>query len=763
MSEHLELHVMLPQVAHWARSLTGADCGVAATLCEAGDVEDLAVSGLDADERRTLLNSPALGAFLKFLAGLEEPLRGRDFAAVAASGGFGGLPLLVRGFMGVAVRAGDRRLGLAVVGAGETGRQFTGSDEMVLAALADEASTAVVNARRFGDEQRARSHLEALVDTSPVGVVVLDPRTWRTVTVNHEARRIFGVPPQDPDIVSHMRRLRFWNLDGSEVSVDELAVGRVARTGEAVRAEPRVIERASGERVTALINATAIRSVAGEVESIVATMQDLTPLEELERLRAEFLGLVSDELRAPLASIKGSAATALGASLGLDSGEARQFFRIIDDQADHMRGLIDDLVDLTRLETGNLPLALERVDMSAVIDQAKNAYWGRAHPCGIEVGPMLRMPLVWADSRRLVQVLYSLLVAAARLSRPWSTITVSACGHDSHVAVSVSFDGAEIAAEHLPSLFSKFFAVSDAASDQRPSGHGLGLAICKGIVEAHGGRIWARSSVQDERIEVAFTIPAATEAADRAPAGDDAAPATSTPPRAPPRAERILVVDNDPQALHYLRAALTAGGFRPVVTGDPDKVEHLLEAETPDLVLLNLVLHGSGGLELMKQIPGLAEVPVIVLSGRGSDRFVEDAFETGAADYILKPFSPTELLARIRAAIRRQASSRHAQPYRCGELVLDYLTQRVAVAGRAVSLTPTQYRVLAELCKNAGRELTYGELSQRVWGTAALPDEQRLRTVVKDLRHKLGDNARNPRYIFTASGVGYRAGPPLHC
>ena len=212
--------------------------------------------------------------------------------------------------------------------------------------------------------------------------------------------------------------------------------------------------------------------------------------------------------------------------------------------------------------------------------------------------------------------------------------------------------------------------------------------------------------------------------------------------------------------LRYVRNTLMEGGYTPILTGDPNEAVDLLRAEMPHLVLLNLVLPGTDGFELMKQLSGTADVPVIFLSGLGGARYVAKAFEMGAADYVVKPFSPTELLARISAALRRRALSQHAEPYRLGDMVVDYVGHEVTVAGRAAKLTPTEYKLLLELCTNAGRVLTYDQILERVWGAGSRGGPQRVRTFVKDLRQKLGDDARNPAYLFTEPGIGYRIGPP---
>ena len=287
--------------------------------------------------------------------------------------------------------------------------------------------------------------------------------------------------------------LTYRRADGREISLREFPIAQALSTGETVRAEEIVMQVPDGRSVTAIINATPILSAEGELESVVVTLQDMTALEELERLRAEFLGMVSHELRGPLTSIKGSAATVLGSSTDMDPAVVRQFFRIIEEQADHMHDLVADLLDVARIETGTLPVAPEPAEVAALVDRARSAFIsaGGRNNLAIEIGPDL--PLVMADRLRIVQVLGNLLSNAARHSSESSVITVTAVREGVYVAVSVADEGRGIPSEQLPFLFRKFTRIE---GDERGSGvlgSGLGLAICKGIVEAHGGRIWAES------------------------------------------------------------------------------------------------------------------------------------------------------------------------------------------------------------------------------------------------------------------------------
>jgi two-component system KDP operon response regulator KdpE len=221
--------------------------------------------------------------------------------------------------------------------------------------------------------------------------------------------------------------------------------------------------------------------------------------------------------------------------------------------------------------------------------------------------------------------------------------------------------------------------------------------------------------------------------------------------RREPEPVRILCVDDDPETLRYVRDALTRAGYAPVVTED---VPRLMAEEPPRLVLLDLVLPGSDGIELMNDVLKKADVPVIFLSAYGQDQLVARALDMGAVDYVAKPFSPTELAARIRAALRRRAGP--SEPYSLGDLSIDYAGHRVAVAGRPVRLTPTEYELLFELSVHAGRVLTHDQLLQRVWGLERTGEPWLVREVVKRLRRKLGDDANSPRYVITEPRVGYR-------
>jgi len=753
ISRSLDLATVLEEVVESACALTGARAGVITTIDERGKVQEFVVSGLSPDERRAMVEWLDGLRLFEHLRDLPTPLRVADLPGYLSGLGLSPIPWGSRTLQATPMHHRGEHLGSLFIGDKEDGGPFTSEDEDILVLFASQAATAIANARSHREVERARADLEALIETSPVGVVVFDARTGHLASFNREAWRIVeglrtpGQPREQLLAVTSWRR-----ADGQEFSLEEFPLPDQFENARPMRAEEIVLSVPDGRSVRTLINATPIRSETGDVVSVVVTMQDLAPLEALERQRAEFVEMVSHELRAPLTSIKGSTATVLGAVPVPTQAELLQFFRIIDGQADHMRGLIANLLDAGSIEAGTLTVAPEPSGVAALVDRARNTFLsgGGRHAVLIDIPPDL--PQAIADRERIVQVLGNLLSNAARHSPETSPIRIKAIREGSYIEISVSDEGRGIQPDRLPHLFRKRAGLPGGYAGGHRGGTGLGLAICKGLVEAHGGRIRAESGGTGTGTRLTFTIPAAgAVSAEASPRGDR--------PPGPGEEEkpRILVVDDDPETLRFLRDILTATGYHPLVTGDPDQLPEIIRAERPQLVLLDLMLPGTDGIRLMKNVPELSGLPVIFISGYGRDETIARALTSGAVDYIVKPFSHTELVARVRTALRNR---REPRSFACGDLVIDHARRRVSVAGRAVVLTAKEFDVLHALSVNAGRVVTAGALLRRVWGRRDPKDTDRVRTVIKNLRAKLGDDAASPAYIFTERGVGYRAATP---
>ena len=753
----LDLNTVLKEVVDSARALIGARYGGIATIGEDGRVEDFVSSGLTEDEHREFTSWPDGARLFKHLRELRAPLRLRDLPSYVRSLGFSSELMRTMTLLGTSIRNQDAHVGNFFLGGKEGGPEFTSGDEEVLVLYASQAATAIVNARTHRSEQQARADLEALIETSPVGVVVFEARSGNVKSFNLEARRIVeSLLTPDLPLEELPKTVMCRRADGQEVALNQFPLAHQTNSFDTVRAEEIVLSMPDGRSVTTLLNATPIPSAGGgTVESMVVTLQDLAPLEELERSRAEFLGLVSHELRAPLAAIKGSAATARGASRILDPAEVRQFFRIIEEHADQIDGLIGDLLDAGRIEAGMLSVDPEPAEVAALVDQARNTFLsgGGRHTVQIDLPPNL--PRVMVEPQRMVQVLNNLFSNAARHSPESSPIQVAAERDGVFVALSVADEGRGVPPDQLPQLFRKHAALAGSEQPGGVRGTGLGLAISKGLVEAHGGRIRAESGGAGRGTRFTFTMPLAEEAAGSAAAG--VLPRGGPAARQAREPARILVVDDDPLMLRFVRDVLAEAGYAWDLTGDPQEIAGLIKAHQPQLVLLDLLLPGSDGIELMQSVPELADLPVIFISAYGRDETVVKALEAGAVDYIVKPFSPNELTARVQAALRQRAEPK---TFVLGDLAIHYEQRRVTVAGRPVELTVTEYELLRLLSLNAGRVLSYETLMQQVWGGWDSPGTYRVRTFVKKLRSKLGDDAGRPAYILTERGVGYRIPGP---
>ena len=326
--------------------------------------------------------------------------------------------------------------------------------------------------------------------------------------------------------------------DGREVTLDELKRAETLRAAEVELSVP------DGRSVRMLINATPIRSPESEVESVVITLQDLAPLEELERLRTGFLAMVSHELRAPLAAIRGSAVTLMEDARELDAAERRAFHRIIVEQSAHMRRLVGDLLDAGRIDAGTLSVEPEAREVAALVESARTAFQSAGGRQAVRIDLAADLPRVMADERRIVQVLGNLLANAARHAPQSSPIHVAAVHKGLELAVSVTDEGPGIPPERLAQLFRRYADAATPDGAKGAAGFGLGLVICKGLVEAHGGRIRAESAGPGLGTRFTFTLPVA-----ETPGAAGLARAPSPAPGARGAKTPVLVVDDDPQTL----------------------------------------------------------------------------------------------------------------------------------------------------------------------------------------------------------------------
>ncbi len=221
----------------------------------------------------------------------------------------------------------------------------------------------------------------------------------------------------------------------------------------------------------------------------------------------------------------------------------------------------------------------------------------------------------------------------------------------------------------------------------------------------------------------------------------------------------VLVVDDDRKLVELVRLYLEREGYRVRVAHDGQEALTLAEATPPDLVVLDLMLPGLDGLSVCRQLRELSEVPIVMLTARTTERDKIEGLNLGADDYVTKPFSPGELLARIRAVLRRVGEREGPERLDYGQLEIDFRRHEVKVDGRIAELTPTEFRILAAMAREPGRAFTRLQLIHTALGYDFGGFERTIDAHVKNLRRKIESNPKEPRYVVTVFGVGYRFVP----
>jgi DNA-binding response OmpR family regulator len=234
----------------------------------------------------------------------------------------------------------------------------------------------------------------------------------------------------------------------------------------------------------------------------------------------------------------------------------------------------------------------------------------------------------------------------------------------------------------------------------------------------------------------------------------------------PGKKTTIVVADDDAQLLRLVARNLELEGYAALTASDGQQALELIESKAPDLVLLDVMMPRLDGFTVCHRVREFSSVPIIIVTARGQDQDKVRGLDLGADDYLTKPFSVDELLARVRAVLRRAhlTANEHVQQsmITIGDLIIDYSQHLVSVNGREVTLTPTEYRLLAYLAQNAGRIVTQDLLLQHVWGSEYVGESHMLQVNINRLRRKIEEDVAHPRYLQTKVGIGYMLAMPAN-
>jgi two-component system alkaline phosphatase synthesis response regulator PhoP len=481
-------------------------------------------------------------------------------------------------------------------------------------------------------------------------------------------------------------------------------------------------------------------------------MQDITEARERMAWKMELLSMLAHDIRTPLATLKGHA-TALAANYhNWDDAMVREFLEAISNTTDSLTHQVDRSLALTRVEAGRMGLRPSGVYPSSLARQAAERSAGILGEREIEIAIPEEMPQVRVDPARIEETLTILVENAVRHAPSSAPIEIGAKRSRNSVFMWVMDDGPGIPSDRQRMIFEKYEQV-----EPRSEGAGLGLYIARKIVEAHGGRIWVESPPDEcsRGAKFNFSVPIMP---DQPQAAVESAQSVPARPAKKGRSGLVLIIEDQPDMQTLLHSILTQEGYEVMIASGGAEGLDLFKAAPPELVLLDWMLPEMNGLLVCRTIRRWSQVPMIVLTSRVAREDMIVALNAGADDYITKPFQPTELLARMNAAIRRSGEWREGEKrdqFISGPLMLDFDLQTGWLHGIELDLTPTEYRLLVYLVENRGRVLTYQQIINHLWEGNVTKAKKDVFVHISRLRKKIEIDPKNPRYIQTRWGVGY--------
>ena len=462
----------------------------------------------------------------------------------------------------------------------------------------------------------------------------------RPAFANPSAVRMLGMRMEDFDGRTIHEAIHHSRADGTAFPEDDCAKTMALRVGEVIGMVDDHFWRGDGTSFPVEYSSTPMLDEDGNHIGAVVVFRDVTERRAIERLKSEFVSTVSHELRTPLTSIRGALGLLSSGLLGPVAEKGQRMLEIAVSNTDRLVRLINDILDLERIESGKVELTRGVVDSQTVVDQAREGLQSMADQEGIRVVVEPFAGMLWGDSDRIIQTLTNLIGNAIKFSPPNTTVTLSGSAGAAEFTFCVADEGRGVPVDKLASIFERFSQV-DASDSRDKGGSGLGLAICQSIVTAHGGRIWAETN-EPAGMRVLFTIPLAV------PSSAEASTIASIPEvmieaRGSTR-HSVLVVEDDADLARVMIAALENHGIVTFHAATGGEAIYLSGVNEPSLIVLDLGLPEMDGFAVvaaLRESATLGLVPLLVYS----------ALDVGSADQARLRLGPTEFLTKSRCSM----------------------------------------------------------------------------------------------------------------
>lgn len=485
------------------------------------------------------------------------------------------------------------------------------------------------------DLRRLARQTEVLLTSVGDGIYGVD-HEGRVTFINPSGAAALGYSPEQLDGRPAHEVFHAATDSGTPFPYSGCYIYEAVSTGIVSNAEEDLYIRADGTSFPVEITASPLVD-DGELRGAVVVFRDVTQRREVDRMKNEFLSVVSHELRTPLTSIRGSLGLLAGGRLGELPARADSLVTVALQSSERLTRLINDLLDIERIESGVRPMDVLAVEACKLVVAATRQIEGMATNMAVEVVIGSATGRVLADEDRILQTLTNLLGNALKYSEPGGTVWIDASPVNDEVLFRIRDHGRGIPEDKLETIFERFEQV-DSSDSRQIGGTGLGLAISRGIVQRHGGRIWAESEV-GVGTTVQFTLPAARPTP---LLGLDDVPGSGS----------VLVCDDDAAVVESLAALLRHHGYKPIGVTDGATAIRLIDEQRPAAVLLDLMMPGTTGAQVLAALrgrPDTRDIPVIVISGLGPE--ADPAVAESTEGWLIKPVSEQRLVQTVALAV----------------------------------------------------------------------------------------------------------------
>jgi PAS domain S-box-containing protein len=496
ITEELDQDVLLERILSIAAEMLAGQAGLISLRAEQGGWTVAASLGIPPAFLRYL--DPLLAEIPdhKEQAYFELPEINRILQNLTRAASLGlltgvGLPLIVR----------ERVIGVIFIFRNYIG-VFSSNDTALLQSFADQAAIAVRNAQLYTQVNRENQRLDALLDSAADGILILSADHTIEHT-NPAMARMLGIPVEEIIGQQHQKIIR-WTNQKEGINLEQAEAGGWPLTPNATLYVEGDLERADDLPLPVGITYAPLINPNNDLLNIIATVRDISRFREAEELKSTFVSVVSHELKTPVALIKGYVSTLRREDASWDRKVIQDSLQVIEEEADRLTGLIENLLDASRLQAGALSISLSDVAMDTLCNRVAERFRTQTSGHTLNVEFPADFPVVMADEDRIAQVLQNLLSNAIKYSPPGSEIRISGQVRPQHIVVCVSDQGSGIAPDDIPHVFDRFFRSSDAA--RKTKGAGLGLYLARAIVEAHQGRIWVDPKPGDGA-RICFSLP----------------------------------------------------------------------------------------------------------------------------------------------------------------------------------------------------------------------------------------------------------------